>query len=57
MVAARKWWKLFFGDFGPDFLLPQAMKSTLIYMGWRMDVSSLLVRNLSHCFDLKESQP
>jgi hypothetical protein len=31
----------FFGDFGLDFLLPQAMKSTSIYRGWKRIVSAL----------------
>jgi hypothetical protein len=30
----------FFINFGPDFLLPQTMKSTPIYKGWKMDILS-----------------
>jgi hypothetical protein len=36
---------IFFADFGLDFL-PQSMKSTPIYKGWKMDVLSLLLSNL-----------
>jgi len=37
----------FFSFFTPNFLLFQTMKSILIYRGWKMDVSSLMVSNLS----------
>ena len=60
----RKWrWQQkkmgnwFFGNFGPDFLLPQAMKSTPIYRGYKMDISSLLMPNLGPWFILVGSQP
>ena len=58
----RLWWKqnwgglIFFADFGLDFL-PQSMKSTPIYKGWKMDVLSLLLSNLGPWFNLKGSQP
>jgi hypothetical protein len=32
------------------------MKSTLIYRGWKMDVSSLMVPNLGPWFNSKRSQ-
>jgi hypothetical protein len=38
--------RLVFSIFTPNFLLLQTMKSTLIYRGWKMDVSSLMVPNL-----------
>jgi hypothetical protein len=33
----------FLADFGPDFLLPQAMKSTSIYRRWKRVFSSIPV--------------
>jgi len=42
----RLWWKQnqreidFFINFGPDFLVPQTMKSTPIYKGWKKDILS-----------------
>jgi hypothetical protein len=38
--------RLFFADFGPDFLLSQTMESTRIYRRWKMDISFLLVSNI-----------
>ena len=32
--------------FGPDFLLPRAMKSDPIYRGWTRDILSLMISNL-----------
>jgi hypothetical protein len=40
----------FFLFFAPDFLLLQTMKSISIYRGWKRDVLSLLVPNLSLWF-------
>ena len=45
-LAKKLGGRLFFLIFAPDFLHPQAMKSTPIYKGWKRDVLSLLVPNL-----------
>jgi hypothetical protein len=44
-------------DFGPDFLLLQAMKYTAIYKRWKMNILSLMVPNLSLWFGWERSQP
>ena len=46
-----------FSKFGFRFLLPQNMKSSSIYRGWKRDVWSPLVPNLDPWFDQEESQP
>jgi hypothetical protein len=38
--------RLFFTNFGPDFLLSHTMESTYIYRRWKRDISSLLVSNI-----------
>jgi hypothetical protein len=40
----------FFLIFGPDFLHAQAMKSTLIYRGWKMVILSSHGKNFSPWF-------
>jgi hypothetical protein len=47
----------FLTDFGPDFLLAQAMKCTLNYRRWKRDNVSLMVPNHGLWFDWKGSQP
>jgi len=47
----------FFINFCSWFLIPQAMKYTFIYRGWKKDVWSPLVPNLGPWFDLEGSQP
>jgi hypothetical protein len=47
----------FLADFGPDFLLTQAMKCTPIYRRWKRDNVSLMVPNRGLWFDCKGSQP
>jgi hypothetical protein len=46
----------FFVNFAPDFLHAQAMKFTSIYRGWKRDILSLIIQNLSHWFSLDGSQ-
>ena len=38
---------IFLANFGPDFLLPQAMKSTSIYRRWKRAILSTLRKNFS----------
>jgi hypothetical protein len=40
----------FLADFGPEFLLPQAMKCRPIYRRWKMNILSLMVANLGLWF-------
>jgi hypothetical protein len=47
----------FLADFGPDFLLAQAMKCTLIYRRWKRDIVSLMVPNHGLWFGWEGSQP
>jgi hypothetical protein len=37
----------FFFDFGPNFLLPQAIKSTSIYRRWKRAILSTMEKNFS----------
>jgi hypothetical protein len=37
----------FFAIFGPDFLLPQAIKSTSIYRSWKREIFSTMEKNFS----------
>jgi hypothetical protein len=43
-------WLVFFADFGPNFLLAQAMKCTPIYRRWKRDILSLMVTNIGLWF-------
>jgi hypothetical protein len=43
--------------FGPDVLLPQAMKSTSIYRRWKRAILSTLEKNFSPWFRWEGSQP
>jgi hypothetical protein len=43
--------------FGPDFLLPQAMKSISIYRRWKRAILSTLEKNFSLWFIWEGSQP
>ena len=47
----------FFLNFSFWFPLPQAMKLTFIYRGWKRETLSHIVSNLGLWFDLKGSQP
>jgi hypothetical protein len=44
-------------DFGPAFLLPQAMKSTSIYRRWKREILSTLGKTFSPWFCWEGSQP
>jgi hypothetical protein len=37
----------FLAYFGPDFLLPQAIKSTSIYRRWKREIFSTMEKNFS----------
>jgi hypothetical protein len=43
-------WLVFFADFGPNFLLAQAMKCTPIYRRRKRDILSLMVTNIGLWF-------
>ena len=43
-TGERDW---FLADFGSDFLLPQAMKSTSIYRRWKRTIFSILEKLFS----------
>jgi len=43
--------------FGPDFLLPQVIKSTFIYRRWKRAILSTLEKNCSPWFGWEGSQP
>jgi hypothetical protein len=38
-------WLVFLADFGPDFLLSQAIKSTSIYRQWKRAILSTMEKN------------
>jgi hypothetical protein len=38
----------FLADFGPDFLLPQAIKSTFIYRRWKRAILYTIKKHFSH---------
>jgi hypothetical protein len=44
----------FLAYFGPDFLLPQAIKSTSIYRRWKREILSTLEKNCSPDSDEKD---
>jgi len=44
----------FFAIFGPDFLLPQAIKSTSIYRRWKREIFSTMEKNFSPYSDGKD---
>jgi len=47
----------FLADFEPNFLLPQAMKSTSIYRRWKRAILSSLEKNFQPLIWLEESKP
>ena len=47
----------FFTDFGPDFLLSQAINGASIYIWWKRVISSTPGLNFSHWFSWEGSQP
>jgi len=47
----------FLAYFGPDFLLPQAIKSTSIYRRWKREILSTMEKNFSSWFRWEGSQP
>jgi hypothetical protein len=49
-VGWKNWEGWFLANFGLDFLHTQAMKSTVIFRGWRREVFSLITPNLGFCF-------
>ena len=52
--TGQKGW--FLADFGPDFLLPQAMKSTCIYRRWKRAILSSPGKNFQPLIWLEESK-
>jgi len=55
-VGWKNWEGWFLANFGLDFLHTQAMKSTVIFRGWRREVFSLITPNLGFCFGWEWSQ-